>query len=184
MLTWEVLRGIVIDIFITLMIILLRPVLFAFSSPRSSYLLHKAQETLHLMQPTISGPPALCWWCFASQKAAWTWMSSKYIKRTGSSDQPAWYHSKISFSSDNKRHRFTFTRPWIKRTEETVSEYIKIYIYCKRELQAKRVHSSHQAHFNEQSKVQKMCITARGVPALEFHYSLSPSFEVGPEGRR
>lgn len=61
-LTWKVFRGVIIDILITLMIILLWPVLFALSSPRSSYLLDKAQETLHLIQqPTISGLCTLCW---------------------------------------------------------------------------------------------------------------------------
>lgn len=65
------------------------------------------------------------------------------------------------------------------RREET-SEVCK----DKRKPYTKKVCSSFQECFNKQNKVQRICLTARGIPEPEFHYSLSPSFEEGPEGRR
>lgn len=48
-LTSKMFWGIIVDILIALVVILLWPVLFAFSSSRSSYLLDKAQEALHVL---------------------------------------------------------------------------------------------------------------------------------------
>lgn len=61
-LTSKMFRGIIVDILIALVVILLWPVLFAFSSSRPSYLLDKAQEALHLLphsQPQPAAPFAL-----------------------------------------------------------------------------------------------------------------------------
>lgn len=61
-LTSKMLWGVIVDVLVALVVILLRPVLFAFSSSRSPYLLDEAQEALHLLpqQHQPAAPFALC----------------------------------------------------------------------------------------------------------------------------
>lgn len=83
MLTSKMLRSVIIDILIALVVILFWSVLFPLSSPRSSYLLDKTQEAVHLsltgqpgaastrakQQPSCSGS----WWSMNAQHQTWGW---------------------------------------------------------------------------------------------------------------
>lgn len=89
-LTSKMFRGIIVDILIALVVILLWPVLFPFSSSRSSYLLDKAQEALHVLphsQPQLAAPFAL-----GFTKRCPSMNQPQAPEQSGSSHQPLRYH--------------------------------------------------------------------------------------------
>jgi len=171
------------------MVILLWPVLFAFSSSRSSYLLDEAQEALHPLpqQHQPAAPLALC-----------------FTKSCPSTNQPPAPEQSCSLqpaalvplknpsllSAVTRKHT-VFSLKKKKTTQGvrgwTLSNLLTGIFQHKNRQRRKIMRRKEKVRISRgyqtaEDKVEETCLPARGSPALRAPCPVSPSFEEGLGG--
>lgn len=186
-LTSKMLCRVIIDILIALVVILFWPVLFPLSSPRSSYLLDKTQEAVHLSLTLQPGSASTRAEQQPSCSGSWRSMDARHKPGAGGATfhLPLCHHQR----RDSSQERGKITAIWVWQDFLLCSINCQMHNSKRKKKKRKRERKwnanerlrgkNKQQSFGLQNKTEQSSTRdsaeARGAPALEIHYPASPS---------